>query len=132
MLALASVSLSIARAQDGGEAISVQPQQAVTFGGGDGDTFAIEDISPHENMVTVLLRPMGETCSFRFPVMVGRSVQLRADTPSGQSLMCKATLRPITEDGTAQFTAECNEEPISREPKCPPGGDTAANIYPQH
>jgi hypothetical protein len=108
----------------------VAPQQAVTFGGS-GDSFAVEQISRNDNTVTVLLRPKGESCTFRFPVIVGRSVQLRADTPSGQSLLCKATLHPITEDGSAQFDAECNEEPVSQERKCPPEGDTASIIYPQ-
>jgi hypothetical protein len=46
-------------------------------------------------------------------VGVGRSVQLRSDTPSDQTLLCKATLQPITEDGAAQFGAECTEGPRS-------------------
>jgi hypothetical protein len=126
-LALAAAPLSVAHAD---ELFSVAPQQAVTFGGS-GDSFAVEQISRNDNTVTVLLRPKGESCTFRFPVIVGRSVQLRADTPSGQSLLCKATLHPITEDGSAQFDAECNEEPVSQERKCPPAGDTASIIYPQ-
>jgi hypothetical protein len=128
--ALAALPFSLAHAQD--DTFAIAPQQVVTLGGGDGDSFAVEQISRHDNAVTVLLRPMGERCTFRFPVTVGRSVQLRADTPSGQSLLCKATLQPITEDGTASFGAECNEEPVSRERKCPSEGDTAAiDNYPQ-
>lgn len=119
-------------AEDGPETFSVAPLQAITFGGGDGDSFSVEQISRNDNTVMVLLRPMGEGCVFRFPVAVGRSVQLRADTPTGQSLLCKATLHPITEDGAAQFGAECNEEPVSHEHKCPPGDDTASIDYPQH
>ena len=133
-LGLAGVVLAYAlpaavRADD---TFSVAPQQMVTFGGGDGDTFAVEQISRNDNMVTVLLRPKGESCTFRFDVGVGRSVQLRSDTPSGQSLLCKATLQPITEDGTASFGAECSEEPVSHERKCPAEGNTAAiDDYPQ-
>jgi len=105
-LGLAGVVLAYAlpaavRADD---TFSVAPQQMVTFGGGDGDTFAVEQISRNDNMVTVLLRPKGESCTFRFDVGVGRSVQLRSDTPSGQSLLCKATLQPITEDGKSLLT----------------------------
>jgi hypothetical protein len=129
-LALATLPISLAHSQD--DTFAIAPQQVVTLGGGDGDSFAVEQISRQDNAVTVLLRPMGEGCTFRFPVTVGRSVQLRADTPGGQSLLCKATLQPITEDGTASFGAECNEEPVSRERKCPAEGNTAAiETYPQ-
>jgi hypothetical protein len=130
VFALAALPFSLAHAQD--DTFAIVPQQVVTLGGGDGDSFAVEQISRQDNAVTVLLRPMGEGCTFRFPVTVGRSVQLRADTPGGQSLLCKATLQPITEDGTASFGAECNEVPVSRERKCPADGDTAAiETYPQ-
>jgi hypothetical protein len=121
-----------ALAEDTTETFSIAPLQAVTFGGGTGDSFSVEQISRHDNSVTVLLRPMGEGCVFRFPVTVGRSVQLRADSPTGQGLLCKATLQPITEDGSAQFGAECNEAPVSHEHKCPAAGDTAAIDYPQN
>ena len=135
-IALAVAPVGMAAAGDGGDTFSVAPQQAVSFGDGDGDSFAVENISRHENAVTVLLRPKGETCLFRFQVGVGRSVQLRSDAPSGQSMLCKATLHPITTDGNAEFEAECNEEPVSHERKCPPDGDTASvdavDIYPQH
>jgi hypothetical protein len=130
-IALAAAPLAFAHAEDSLETFSVGPQQAVSFGGGDGDSFAVEQISRNDNSVTVLLRPKGETCTFRFDVIVGRSVQLRSDTPTGQSMVCKATLHPITEDGNAEFGAECTEEPISTERKCPPEGDTAAITYPQ-
>jgi len=129
-LALATLPISVAHSQD--DTFAIAPQQVVTLGGGDGDSFAVEQISRQDNAVTVLLRPMGEGCTFRFPVTVGRSVQLRADTPGGQSLLCKATLQPITEDGTASFGAECSEEPVSHERKCPAEGNTAAiDDYPQ-
>ena len=129
-LALATLPISLAHSQD--DTFAIAPQQVVTLGGGDGDSFAVEQISRQDNAVTVLLRPMGEGCTFRFPITVGRSVQLRADTPGGQSLLCKATLQPITEDGTASFGAECNEGPVSRERKCPAEGNTAAiDTYPQ-
>ena len=130
--ALMAVPLTLAHSQEASETFSLAPLQAVTFGGGDGDSFSIEHISRSENTVTVLLRPMGESCTFRFPVSVGRSVQLRADTPSGQSLLCKATLQSIANDGEARFGAECNEAPVAHEAKCPASGDTAAIDYPQH
>lgn len=132
VVALTAVPLAFAYSQEAIETFAVAPEQAVSFGGGDGDSFAIEQISRNDNTVTVLLRPMGERCTFRFPVMVGRSVQLRADTPTGQSLLCKATLQPITEDGSARFGAECNEAVVSHERKCPPDGDTASIDHPQH
>lgn len=128
-LALACVLPGLAHADD---TFSVAPSQVVTLGGGSGDEFAVEQISRNDNMVTVLLRPKGETCTFRFEVGVGRSVQLRSDTASGQSMLCKATLQPLTQDGAAEFGAECTEEPVSSsELKCPPDGDTAAVNYPQ-
>ena len=128
-LALAYALPAAVRADD---TFSVAPQQKVTFGGGDGDTFAVEQISRYDNMVTVLLRPKGESCTFRFDVGVGRSVQLRSDSPSGQTLLCKATLQPITEDGVAQFGAQCTEGSRLDEHKCPAEGDTAAaTTYPQ-
>jgi hypothetical protein len=129
---LAAVPLSLAHAGDDSDTFSVTPQQAVTFGGGAGDTFAVEQISRNDNTVTVLLRPKGESCTFRFDVIVGRSVQLRSDTPSGQSLLCKATLHPIIDDGSAQFDAECTEQPATTERKCPTEGSTASvSTYPQ-
>jgi hypothetical protein len=133
-LCIASVAFAcalpvVAHADD---TFSVTPSQVVTLGNGEGDAFAVEQISRNDNMVTVLLRPKGESCTFRFDVGVGRSVQLRSDGPSGHSMVCKATLQPITEDGTAQFGAECAEAPVSAERKCPPAGDTAAiTSYPQ-
>jgi hypothetical protein len=107
-------------------------QQSVTFGGdNDSDSFAVEQISPHDNTVTVLLRPKGESCNFRFDVSVGRSVQLRTGGPSGETLLCKATLRQFAKDGSAEFGAECSEGPVADNvPKCPAEGDTAA-AYPQ-
>ena len=113
------------------DTFSVTPSQVVTLGNGEGDTFAVEQISRNDNMVTVLLRPKGESCTFRFDVGVGRSVQLRSDSGSGQSMLCKATLQPLTQDNAAEFGAECTEAPTSSELKCPPEGDTAAINYPQ-
>ncbi len=131
LVALTVLPLAIAHSEEAMDTFSIEPMQAVSLGGGNGDSFSVENISRSDNTVTVLLRPMGETCVFRFPVMVGRSVQLRADTPTGQTLMCKATLQPITEDGSARFGAECNEAPITHELKCPPDGDTASVDHPQ-
>jgi len=127
-LLVASLACIPANAED---TFAVAPQQVVAFGDGEGDAFAVESISPHDNSVTVLLRPQGEDCTFRFDVLVGRSVQLRTPTITGQQMLCRATLQPLTGDGTAQFGAECSEEPASSELKCPEG-DTAANTYPQH
>ncbi len=112
------------------DSFAVAPQQVVAFGDGGGDAFAVESISRQDNTVTVLLQPQGENCTFRFEVGVGRSVQLRTPTTTGQQMLCRATLQPLTDDGTAHFGAECSDEPISNEPKCPEG-DTAANTYPQ-
>lgn len=113
------------------DTFSVGPQQAVSFGNGEGDSFAIESISPHDNAITVLLRPMGEECVFRFQIGVGRAVQLRSGAPSGQSMMCKATLHPLKTDGAAEFAAECSEAKVSHDRKCPAGDDTASVDYPQ-
>jgi hypothetical protein len=55
----------------------VLPQQAVTIGKGKGNSFMVQQISPEENSVVVLLRPKGEDCTFRFVVDMGHSVQLR-------------------------------------------------------
>ena len=119
----------IAHADD---TFSVIPSQVVTLGNGEGDAFAVEQISRNDNTVTVLLRPKGESCTFRFAVGVGRSVQLRSDSGTGQSMLCKATLQPLTQDDAAEFGAECTEAPVSSSgPKCPPDGDTAAIDYPQ-
>jgi len=131
VIALAVLPCALAHSEDAADIFSVAPQQAVSFGGGDGDSFAVEQISPSDNSVTVLLRPMGEGCSFRFPVSVGRSVQLRADTPDGQGMLCKATLQALRADGSAEFGAECNEAQVSHERKCPPDSDTASIDYPQ-
>lgn len=128
-LALACALPFLARADD---TFSVTPSQVVTLGNGEGDAFAVEQISRNDNMVTVLLRPKGESCTFRFQVGVGRSVQLRSDSGTGQSMLCKATLQPLTQDGAAEFGAECTEIPVSSsEPKCPADGETAAMDYPQ-
>lgn len=128
-LALAYALPHVARADD---TFSVTPRQVVTLGDGEGDAFAVEQISRNDNTVTVLLRPKGESCTFRFAVGVGRSVQLRSDSGSGQSMLCKATLQPLTQDDAAEFGAECTETPAwPSAPKCPANGDTAAIDYPQ-
>ena len=131
---IAATPLALAHANESLDTFAVAPQQAVSFGtdDNDSDSFSVVQISRADNTVTVLLRPMGESCFFRFPVLVGRSVQLRTGAADGQSLLCKATLQPITEEGSARFDASCTEEPISREHKCPPDGDTASVDRPQH
>jgi hypothetical protein len=91
----------------------------VTIGEGNGDSFMVERISPKENTVVVLLRPKGEDCTFRFVVDVGQSVQLRIDTPLGQSFLCETTLRPIVDAQSVQFRAECAERPANQERKWP-------------
>ena len=108
------------------ETFSVAPEQAVTIGGGTGDTFGVESLSQKDRMAVLLLRPQGEDCTFRFPLFIGRSVQLRSEDASGQSLLCSATLRSITDDKRAQFGADCKPQPRSNERKCPLEGDAAA------
>ena len=124
-LLLAATFLSSALAD---ETFSVAPEQAVTIGGGAGDTFGVESLSQKDRMAVVLLRPKGEDCTFRFPLSVGRSVQLRSEDASGQSLLCSATLRSISDDKRALFGADCTPQPRSKERKCPPEGDAAAVI----
>src|SRR5262245_58411821 len=116
-LLLAVIPLSFARAD---ETFSVTPEQAVTIGGGEGDTFGVESLSQKDRQAVVLLRPKGEDCTFRFPLAVGRSVQLRSQDASGQSLLCSATLRSIVDDKSAQFAADCKAQARSEERKCPP------------
>ena len=55
VIALAA-PLSLAHSEDAGDTFSLAPLQVVTFGGGDGDSFAVEQISRNDNTVTVLLR----------------------------------------------------------------------------
>ena len=90
LLAVAAV-----RADD---TFTVLPQQVVSVGDGAGDTFLLESISQNDNSVVILLRPKGEDCNFRFVLGVGRSVDLHVDAPTGQSFLCKTTLRPIVDD----------------------------------
>jgi hypothetical protein len=108
------------------DTFTVLPQQAVSLGEGNGDSFMLEAISPNDNSVVVLLRPKGEDCTFRFPVSVGQSVQLRIDSRLGQSFLCEATLRPVVNAGGVQFRARCAEKPASYERKCPPASGTTA------
>lgn len=124
-LLLAATFLSSALAD---ETFSVAPEQAVTIGGGEGDTFGVESLSEKDRMAVLLLRPKGEDCTFRFPLFVGRSVQLRSQDASGQSLLCSATLRSITDDKRAQFAADCKAQPRSDERKCPLEPDAAAAV----
>jgi hypothetical protein len=124
---LSALLLGPAHADD---TFTVLPQQAVTIGDGDGDSFMLERISPNNNSVVVLLRPKGEDCTFRFAVDVGRSVQLRIGSPLGPSFLCEATLRPIVDTKSVQFRAACAERPASAERRCPPGSGTAAATTP--
>jgi hypothetical protein len=127
ILLFSALLLVPARADD---TFTVLPQQAVTIGDGNGDSFMLERISPNDNSVVVLLRPKGEDCTFRFAVDVGRSVQLRIDSPLGQSFLCQATLRPIVDSQSVQFSAACAEKPASAERRCPPGSGTATATPP--
>jgi hypothetical protein len=124
-LLLSALLLGGAVAAD--DTFTVLPQQAVSLGTGGGDSFMLEGVSPAHNSVTVLLRPKGETCTFRFSVDVGQSVNLRIDSPLGQAYLCEATLRPIIDTGSAQFRAECTEKPVNYERKCPPVSGTTAS-----
>jgi hypothetical protein len=85
----------------------------------------VESLSQKDHQAVVLLRPKGEDCTFRFPLAVCRSVQLRSLDASGQSLLCSATLRSIVDDKRALFGADCTAQPRSDELKCPPEGDAA-------
>lgn len=118
--------LSLPMAGHADETFTVTLEQAISIGGGDGDTFGVERLSRNDNTAVVLLRPKGEDCTFRFPLNVGRSVQLRTNAADGQSLLCSATLRVIIDDKRAQFAAECFAQPRSDERKCPPASDSAA------
>jgi hypothetical protein len=120
---LLSATLSPAFAD---ETFSVAPEQAVTIGGGAGDTFGVESLSQKDRTAVMLLWPKGEDCTFRFPLFVGRSVQLRTEDASGQSLLCWATLRSITDDSRAQFGTDCTVQPRSEERKCPLESEAAA------
>jgi hypothetical protein len=123
-------SVFLLRPANAEDTFTVLPQQAVSIGEGKGDSFMVERISPKENALVVLLRPKGEDCTFRFVVDVGQSVQLRIDTPLGQSFLCETTLRPIVDAQSVQFRAECAERPASQERKCPPtNGTTAAATH---
>ena len=94
------LAVAAARADD---TFTVLPQQVVSVGDGAGDSFLLESISRNDNSVVILLRPKGEDCNFRFVLGVGRSVHLRVDAPTGQSFLCKTTLRPIVDDKNVQF-----------------------------
>lgn len=118
--------LSLPMAAYADDTFTVTLEQAISVGGGDGDTFGVERLSRNDNTAVILLRPKGEACTFRFPLSVGRSVQLRTDAADGQSLLCWATLRTIIDDNRAQFAAECTAQPRSDERKCPSESDTAA------
>jgi hypothetical protein len=123
-----TAGIASARAED---TFSVAPQQAVSIGGDHGDTFAVEQISRADNNVVVLMRPKGEDCTFRFTVNPGTALQLRTETLDGQTFLCKATLRPIVDDGTAQFAAECSERATEEALRCPPVKDAAHATPPQ-
>ncbi|KAB2939590.1 MAG: hypothetical protein K8F92_01525 [Hyphomicrobium sp.] len=94
-------------------------RQVVSIGDLNSDSFALERIQEARSRVVVLFRPNGESCTFRFPLPIGRSVQLRAHGPSRQSLLCALTLRELGDTTTARFEMECIEQPHSERPRCP-------------
>lgn len=97
----------------------VAPQQVISIGDWHSDSFAIEQIEQARSRVLVLFRPKEEDCTFRFPLRIGRSVQLRVHALSGQSLLCAMTLRELSDTTTARFETECIEQPHSERPRCP-------------
>jgi len=99
------------------ETFSVTRNSAITFGHGDGDTFGVDEIQ--NDVVAVLIRPQGETCTLRFPLLRGEKLRLRAVGTQGERLMCEATLMSA-EGQEARFTARCSEQvTAASEPKCP-------------
>ena len=103
------------------DVLDVEPGHAISIGD-DSDRFMVEKISPEDQYVLVLLRPRKETCNFRFPVDVGRSVQLRVSYPSGKSFLCKMTLAPIVDKEVVRFSVSCEEKAVSNDTKCPAEG----------
>jgi hypothetical protein len=108
------------------DTFAVTRTSIVSLGAEGGDTFSFERISPETREVVVLLRPKGENCTFRFPVGIGEHVLLRTTDNLGESLLCRASLVSVIDDGTARFSAECTPHAPSNERKCPPPPNSAS------
>jgi hypothetical protein len=123
-LALVVALTCVCQAKD---TFAVTRTSIVSLGAEGGDTFSFERISPETREVVVLLRPKGENCTFRFPVGIGEYVLLRTTDNLGESLLCRASLVSVLDNGTARFSAECTEHAPSNERKCPPPPSSASS-----
>ncbi len=129
LLALALV-VALTCACKADDTFAVTRTSIISLGAEGGDTFSFERISPESREVLVLLRPKGENCTFRFPVGIGEYVLLRTTDNLGESLLCRASLVSVLEDGTAHFSAECTAHAPSNERKCPPP-PSSASVFPK-
>lgn len=106
------------------ETFAVRRDSVITFGHGDGDTFGLDEIQ--RDAALVLIRPQGESCTLRFPIVRGERLWLRAVGDHGQPLSCEA-LFVSAEGEEARFTAKCTEQhSITPGPKCPPSASAQA------
>ncbi len=109
------------------DTFAVTRTSIVSLGAEGGDTFSFERISPETREVVVLLRPKGENGTCRFPVGIGEYVLLRTADNLGESLLCRASLVSVLDDGTARFSAECTEHAPSSGRRCPPPPNSASD-----
>ena len=100
-----------------GQSFLVTPSKVVELGT-NGDTLGIDGLV--EDTVFVLVQPRGETCILRFPIRIGESLFIRTSDTDGRSTLCEATLVSIDYDTGARFTARCELQATSSDPKCPP------------
>ncbi len=126
LLSLALV-IALTCACQADDTFAVTRASIVSLGAEGGDSFSFERISPETREVVVLLRPKGENCTFRFPVGIGEYVVLRTTDNLGESVVCRASLVSVLDDGTARFSAECAPHAPSSERKCPPPPNSASN-----
>ncbi len=89
------------------DAFSVTRNSVITFGHGEGDTFGLDEIQ--KDGVLVLIRPRGEACTLRFPIVRGEILRLRAVGTQGEPLACEAKLLG-TDGQEARFSAHCSEQ----------------------
>lgn len=94
----------------------VTPSKVVELGI-NGDAFGIDDLIG--DTAVILVRPRGETCVLRFPIRIGESLFIRTSDGRGRSTLCEATLVSIAYDTGARFTARCELQATSTDPKCP-------------
>ena len=130
LLALVVLAFALPCAGQADDTFAVTRTSIVSLGAEGGDTFSFERISPETREVVVLVRPKGENCTFRFSVHIGESVLLRTTDNLGESLLCRASLVSVVDDGTARFSAECTPHAPSNERKCPPPPNSAST-YPK-